>query len=177
MQIRQRAQGQSRRRTQIPLPGFGQCHPAGNAVPNTAAVDNEQNALATQRLSLHDRDTLACQGMKTIVNRRLITHNVGVCAGIFPWIHIPNLASHILSQARRQLPEDWQRQYNIAPVLMETFVEIPRFSGITYKASGWTRVGTTQGRGRYDTKNEYAKPKKQIWLCPLRKDWKRTLNQ
>ena len=33
------------------------------------------------------------------------------------------------------------------PVLIETFVETPRFTGALYKASGWTRVGTTQGRG------------------------------
>ena len=96
---------------------------------------------------------------------------------IMPWIHIPNLASHILSSVRRQLPEDWQRRYNISPVLMETFVETPRFSGITYKASGWIHVGATQGRGRYDTRKEFGKPIKAIWLCPLRKDWKRTLNQ
>ncbi|MCY3876321.1 MAG: DUF4338 domain-containing protein, partial [Rhodobacteraceae bacterium] len=96
---------------------------------------------------------------------------------IMPWVRIPNLASHILSQARRQLPQDWDTQYKVTPVLMETFVEIPRFTGALYKASGWTRVGTTQGRGRYDRKNEYAKPRKDIWLCPLRKDWKRTLNQ
>ncbi len=96
---------------------------------------------------------------------------------IMPWVRIPNLASHILSQARRQLPGDWETQYRVTPVLMETFVEIPRFSGITYKASGWIHVGTTQGRGRYDTKREFGKPKKDIWLCPLRKDWKRTLNQ
>ena len=73
---------------------------------------------------------------------------------IMPWVQIPNLASHILSNARRQLPQDWQSQYNIAPVLMETFVETPRFSGITYKASGWIHVGDTQGRGRYDTKRD-----------------------
>ena len=96
---------------------------------------------------------------------------------IMPWVRIPNLASHILSQARRQLPGDWETQYRVTPVLMETFVEIPRFTGITYKASGWIHVGTTQGRGRYDTKMEFGKPKKDIWLCPLRKDWKRTLNQ
>ena len=96
---------------------------------------------------------------------------------IMPWVRIPNLASHILSQARRQLPGDWETQYRVTPVLMETFVEIPRFTGITYKASGWIHVGTTQGRGRYDTKMEFGKPKKHIWLCPLRKDWKRTLNQ
>ena len=96
---------------------------------------------------------------------------------IMPWIRIPNLASHILSNVRRQLPQDWQRQYGISPVLMETFVETPRFSGITYKASGWIHVGTTQGRGRYDTRKEFGKPVKAIWLCPVRKDWKRTLNQ
>ncbi len=96
---------------------------------------------------------------------------------IMPWVQIPNLASHILSNVRRQLPQDWQSQYNIAPVLMETFVETPRFSGITYKASGWIHVGNTQGRGRYDTKWEFGKPIKAIWLCPLRKDWKRILNK
>ena len=96
---------------------------------------------------------------------------------ILPWVRIPNLASHILSEARRQLPQDWYDRYKVAPVLMETFVEIPRFTGAVYKASGWIRVGTTRGRGKYDSKNECAKPKKDIWLCPLRKDWKRTLNR
>lgn len=96
---------------------------------------------------------------------------------IMPWVRIPNLASHILSTVRSQLPQDWYTQYRVTPVLMETFVETPRFSGITYKASGWIHVGTTQGRGRYDKNREFAKPKKHIWLCPLRKDWKRTLNQ
>ena len=96
---------------------------------------------------------------------------------IMPWVRIPNLASHILSEARRRLPQDWHDRYKVAPVLMETFVETPRFTGAVYKASGWIHVGTTQGRGKYDRKKERAKPKKDIWLCPLRKDWKRTLNR
>ena len=95
---------------------------------------------------------------------------------ILPWASVPNLASHILSIVRRRLPEDWRRQYAIDPVLIETIVETPRFTGATYRASGWIHVGTTQGRGRYDTKRQYALPKKHIWLCPLRRDWKRTLN-
>ena len=41
-------------------------------------------------------------------------------------------------------------RYAIAPALIETFVETPRFIGAAYKASGWTHVGFTQGRGRYD---------------------------
>ena len=53
----------------------------------------------------------------------------------------------------------------------------PRRRTITYKASGWIHVGATQGRGRYDTRKEFGKPIKAIWLCPFRKDWKRALNQ
>ena len=68
---------------------------------------------------------------------------------ILPWITIPNLGSHILSLVRRQLPEDWTERYNTTPVLIETFVETPRFTGALYKAPGWTLVGTTKGRGRY----------------------------
>ena len=96
---------------------------------------------------------------------------------ILPWIRVDNLGSHILAIMRRRLPEDWRRQYAINPVPIETFVETPKFTGATYRASGWIHVGTTQGRGRYDTKKQYALPKKHIWLCPLRKDWKRILNR
>ena len=53
----------------------------------------------------------------------------------------------------------------------------PRHTGAVYNASGWIRVGTTQGRGRYDRHTKRAQPKKDIWLRTLRKDWKRTLNR
>ena len=74
---------------------------------------------------------------------------------------------------RRQLPDDWTERYHVTPVLIET----PRFTGALYKASGWTLVGTTQGRGRYDRHTKRDQPKKDIWLRPLRKGWKRTLNR
>ena len=77
----------------------------------------------------------------------------------------------------RQLPDDWTERYNTTPVLIETFVETPRFTGALYKASGWTLVGTTKGRGRYDRHTRQDQPKKDIWLRPLRKDWRRTLNR
>ena len=47
---------------------------------------------------------------------------------ILPWIHIPNLGSHILAIVRRQLPVDWTARYNATPVLIETFVETPRYT-------------------------------------------------
>ena len=62
-------------------------------------------------------------------------------------------------------------------MLIETFVETPRYTGAVYRASGWIRVGTTQGRGRYDRDRQSDKPKKDVWLRPLRRDWKRTLNR
>ena len=96
---------------------------------------------------------------------------------ILPWIKIPNLGSHILAIVRRRLPQDWTERYNTTPVLIETFVQTPRYTGAVYRASGWIHVGTTKGRGRYDRDKLYDKPKKDVWLRPLRRDWKRTLNR
>ena len=79
---------------------------------------------------------------------------------ILPWVRIPNLASHILSEARRQLPQDWYDRYKVAPVLMETFVEIPRFTGAVYKASGWIRVGTTPDAASTTAKTNARSPKR-----------------
>ena len=94
-----------------------------------------------------------------------------------PWIVNPNLGTRILSLARRQLPDDWTGRYHGTPVLIGTFVEIARFTGALHKASGWTRVGTTQERGRYDRHTRRDQPTKGICVRPLRKDWRRTLNQ
>ena len=79
---------------------------------------------------------------------------------------------------RRRLPDDWTERYNTTPVLIEAFVETPRYTGAVYKGSGWIHVGcATKGRGRYDRDKLYDKPRKNIWLRPLRRDWKRTLNR
>ena len=96
---------------------------------------------------------------------------------ILPWIKIPNLGSHLLAILRRRLPIDWAARYHTVPVLIETFVETPRYTGAVYRASGWVHVGSTQGRGRYDTLKLYDKPKKDIWLRPLTRHWRRTLNR
>ena len=74
-------------------------------------------------------------------------------------------------------PQDWTERYNTTPVLIETFVETPRYTGAVYKASDWTHVGSTQGRGRYDTHMKRAEPRKDAWLRPLKRDWNRTLNR
>ena len=54
----------------------------------------------------------------------------------------------ILALIRRRLPDDWTERYNTTPVLIR-LSETPRYTGAVYRASGWIRVGTTQGRGRF----------------------------
>ena len=78
----------------------------------------------------------------------------------------------LLGMAARHLPDDWQERYHYAPVLLEDFVECDRFRGTLYKAANWISVGKTQGRGKKDVFNQYALPVKEIFLTPLRKDFR-----
>jgi hypothetical protein len=94
---------------------------------------------------------------------------------IFPWTHIPHLASHILAQAARQLPKDWQARYGVQPVLMETLVDPARYRGTCYRAANWTQVGMTQGRGRMDRAHRAEVVPKQIFLFPLHRHWRQRL--
>ncbi len=96
---------------------------------------------------------------------------------ILPWIQSKNLASKLLAMASKRLPLDWMQRYRYQPVLLETFVEIPRFNGTCYKAANWIKVGTTQGRGKNDPNKLAALPKKDIYLYPLQPDFKQVLNQ
>ena len=96
---------------------------------------------------------------------------------ILPWVRVPDLGSHILSLIRRRLPEDWTARDGTTPVLCETSLEVPRHTGGVCRASGSVWVGRTKGRGRYDRYNKADKPKKDIWLQSMQKDWKRTVNR
>jgi hypothetical protein len=91
---------------------------------------------------------------------------------ILPWVHCRNLATKLLGMAMRTLADDWQQRYNYRPVLLETFVETPRFRGTCYKAANWIYLGETQGRGKLDLEQL---PIKAIWVYPLIKHFRRQL--
>ncbi|MBZ9637677.1 Druantia anti-phage system protein DruA [Clostridium sp. FP1] len=91
---------------------------------------------------------------------------------IFPWVNIKNLASKALALSIKQIQKDWLREYCYAPVLLETFVDTSQFAGTCYKASNWTYLGETKGRGRMDRKKEMQLPPKAIYMYPLQKDFK-----
>lgn len=94
---------------------------------------------------------------------------------ILPWVRYRNLASRILALITRRLPSDWQANYGYRPVLMETFVEKPRFAGTCYKAANWLYLGDTQGRGKLDILHRRGEPLKSIWVCPLARDFRSQL--
>jgi len=94
---------------------------------------------------------------------------------IRPGVAVPHLASWLLGAVTRRLPADWRARYGYAPVLVETFVETPRFTGTSYRAANWTLVGQTRGRGKLDRRHHHALPVKDIYLYPLHRHWRQVL--
>lgn len=91
---------------------------------------------------------------------------------ILPWVQSKNLASKILSMSAKRLIDDWYHCYGYQPVLLETYIEKERFRGTCYRAANWVKVGQTQGRGKLDRKHEHRLPVKDIYLYPLRPDFR-----
>lgn len=95
---------------------------------------------------------------------------------ILPWVRCANLASQVLGRCGRQLPQDFAARYGYAPVLAETFVERERFLGSCYRAANWLWVGQTRGRGKRDRFHRGGLALKDVWLYPLRRDFRRHLS-
>lgn len=96
---------------------------------------------------------------------------------ILPSVRCPNLASKVLGWCSRDLPQEFAERYGYAPVLLESFVESDRFSGHCYRAANWICVGQTQGRGKLHVRNTPGVARKHIWVYPLRRDFRRILQQ
>jgi len=94
---------------------------------------------------------------------------------ILPWVRVPNLASHILALAARQMPRDWWAAYRAQPVLLETLVDAARYHGGCYRAANWIEAGLTQGRGRMDSSGKAQGARKHIFLFPLHRRWRERL--
>ena len=90
---------------------------------------------------------------------------------LLPWVHVPDLASHILGRCARQLPGDWASRYGVRPLLLETLVDPARFQGTCYRAANWRPLGQTVGRGRMDRANVLAgHAPKAVYVYPLGRD-------
>lgn len=81
-------------------------------------------------------------------------------------VRCSGLASKVLSMLVKGLPGDWQTRYGSRPLLLETFVDRSRFTGLCFGAANWRRIGSSTGRGRLGLKAA-LKSLKDIWVYPL----------
>ena len=136
--------------------------------PAPAVAGCLQFSSAAWRIQARDRwigwdDSTRARHLQQVVNNSRFL--------LLPWVHIKNLASATLAQALRCLPTDWQAQYGITPLLVETFVDAARYSGACYRAANWVEIGQTSGRGRQDRQHRLhdAQPKR-VFVYRLRRD-------
>lgn len=94
---------------------------------------------------------------------------------LLPWVGVPHLGSWILGALERRIAGDWQAKYGHPVVLLETFVERDRFAGTCYRAANWLRVGQTTGRSRADRHRTLRVPVKELYVRPLRADFREVL--
>lgn len=94
---------------------------------------------------------------------------------VLPWVRVRHLASHLLSLAAGRLSGDWQAKYGHAIDLLESFVQRDRFTGGCYRAANWICAGQTQGRSRNDAARCFPVPGKDVYLYPLRRDFRSVL--
>jgi hypothetical protein len=79
-------------------------------------------------------------------NVRFLAYNTRFL--LLPWVHVKNLASHILGRMAVRISEDWENQYGHPLYFLETFVDPERFPGTCYYAANWVWLGETTGRGK-----------------------------
>jgi hypothetical protein len=109
--------------------------------------------------------------------RRANLHRV-VCNSrflILPSVHVPNLASHVLSRCVGRLAHDWGERYGYEPVLAETFVDPSRFTGTCYRAANWLHIGQTAAEDTAYPNGKVPEGRKDIYVQPLHRDWKEAL--
>lgn len=129
--------------------------------PERRVVGCVQFSSAAWRMEVRDRwigwnDTMRARHLQLLVNNSRLL--------LLPWIHIRNLASATLARVLRLLPGDWQAQYGLRPLLVETLVDAAQYSGGCYRAANWVELGETSGRGRDDRHHHRhgARPKRVL---------------
>ena len=89
-------------------------------------------------------------------------------------VRCANLVSKVLSLVLARLPQDWQHRYGVRPLLVETYVDRSKFSGLSLSVSNWLRVGVSRGRGRLGPR-EGGKTLKDVWVWPLQRQARQKL--
>ena len=130
--------------------------------------DRPMAAISFNRASFHIRARDAWLGWGEEGRQKLLAHVVNNNRFlILPWIHIKNLASHILSLSLGRVRTDWLHLYGVEPYAVETFVDFNRYPGTCYKAANWRYVGETRGFSKVGKAFVYHGNRKGVFLYLL----------
>lgn len=95
---------------------------------------------------------------------------------ILPQIHVPNLASRILSLNLKRLSQDWTKVYGHPIWFVETFVDPRFFKGVCYKAAGWIFLGHSTGFARSSQGYLLHNKPKMVFVRSLKAQVQKQLN-
>ena len=95
---------------------------------------------------------------------------------ILPSVHVPNLASRVLGLCMTRLGNDWSERYGYAPVLAETFVDPQAFCRHLLSGGQLAACRSDGGPAHGVSRTaSVAEGPKDIYVYPLRDDWKEVL--
>lgn len=126
---------------------------------------------ASAALTLSDRDGWI--GWDDATRKRHLDRIVGLSRFLIrPTVRCRNLASLVLGRILRRVGQDFEHRYHLEPLLVESFNDTEAFAGTCYQASNWVKVGRTQGRGRQDRHWHCPTSVKDVYVYPLRPDFR-----
>ena len=94
---------------------------------------------------------------------------------LLPTVRVPHLASRVLAAALKKAASDWTHYYAIEPMLAETFIDPTRFSGTSYRAANWIRVGLTNGYAKVGSSHHNSQEPKVFFVYGLTRHLRRVL--
>ncbi len=129
---------------------------------------------AAAALHLKDRDQWI--GWDWEIRRSYLERIVGLSRFLIRnQVHCQNLASCVLAMCIKDMTTDFEKMYGYQPWLLESFVDISRYTGTCYRAANWLRIGQTQGRGRQDRKLERRETVKDIYVYVLEDNFRQKM--
>lgn len=88
---------------------------------------------------------------------------------ILPGIQVKNLASQVLALVAKYGCALWYKYYGQKVHCLETFVDVSRYKGTSYRAANWISVGFTKGYRKSGSCHHNSQVPKEIFLYPLDK--------
>ena len=130
---------------------------------------------ASAALKVASRDTFIGWDQETRKrNLHQVVNNVRFL--LLPWVSVQHLASKILGANTRALKRAWRAFYKTPIQLLETFVDMSRFPGTSYRAANWVYLGQTKGSAKRGNRYTHHGRSKAVFVYPLTRNFRERLH-